>query len=57
MGTQNIKITESIIQIIHALVMSNGKTNVKPTKYRDGQNVIKDSGTKKLFICFQKQKT
>ncbi|MCC8370556.1 MAG: Fic family protein [Rickettsia endosymbiont of Stiretrus anchorago] len=46
---QNIKITEIIIQIIHALVMSNGKTNVKPTKYRDGQNVIKDSGTKKII--------
>ncbi|ABE04541.1 Fic family protein [Rickettsia bellii] len=87
---QNVKITENIIQTLHALIMSNGKTNVKPTKctadtskvgsqisgepaerikireqwrvpkfdlpnlevskvYRDGQNVIKDSGTKKII--------
>ena len=32
-------ITEKIIQTLHALVMANGKTNVKPTPYRDGQNV------------------
>ncbi len=25
--------------------MSDGKTRIKPTPYRDGQNVIKDSGT------------
>ncbi len=41
-------ITENAIQIIHALVMSNGKTKVKPTPYRDGQNVIKDSRTRTI---------
>lgn len=46
---QNIKITENIIQTLHALIMSNGKTNIKPTKYRDRQNVIKDSGTKAII--------
>lgn len=42
---QNHQITENIIQTLHALVMSDGKTRVKPTPYRDGQNVIKDSST------------
>ncbi|OFW06303.1 MAG: cell filamentation protein Fic [Acidobacteria bacterium RIFCSPLOWO2_12_FULL_59_11] len=34
--------TEMQIQRIHGLVMGGGKTNIKPTPYRDGQNVIKD---------------
>jgi Fic family protein len=37
------KITESTIQKLHALVMAGGKTRVKPTPYRSGQNVIRDS--------------
>ncbi len=36
-------VTEKQIQQLHALVMSGGKARVKPTPYRDGQNVIKDS--------------
>ena len=31
---------------LHALVMGNGKSRLKPTPYRDGQNVIKDSRTR-----------
>lgn len=31
------------IQTLHALVMSQGRVAVKPTPYRDGQNVITDS--------------
>lgn len=42
---QNYPITERVIQTLHALVMSDGRTRVMPTPYRDGQNVIKDSGT------------
>ncbi|NRA73929.1 MAG: Fic family protein [Rickettsiales bacterium] len=42
---QNHPITEKVIQTLHALVMSDGRTNVKPTPYRDGQNVIKDGNT------------
>jgi Fic family protein len=40
-------ITEKVIQTLHALVMSNGHSRIKPTPYRDGQNVIRDgsSGT------------
>ncbi len=36
-------ITESGVQRLHALVMSAGKKRIKPTPYRDGQNVIRDS--------------
>ena len=41
----NIKkpITENTIKTIHALVEGGGRKNVKPTDYRDGQNVIRDS--------------
>lgn len=42
-------ITENIIKTIHALVMSDRKINVKPTEYRDGQNVIRDSRTKTII--------
>ena len=35
-------VTEEVIKTIHAMVMSGGK-RVKPTPYRDGQNVIRDS--------------
>lgn len=38
-------ITEETIKTIHALVEGGGKKQVKPTPYRDGQNVIKDSAS------------
>ncbi len=41
-------VTEKMIQTIHALVMSDGKVKIKPTVYRDGQNVIQDSRTKTI---------
>jgi Fic family protein len=41
-------INERMIQTLHALVMADGRTKVKPTPYRDGQNVIKDSRTKAI---------
>lgn len=46
-AAQNHPITEKIIQTLHALVVSDGRTSIKPTPYRDGQNVIRDgsSGT------------
>lgn len=37
------KLDEEIIQIIHALVEGGGRSKVKKTEYRDGQNVIRDS--------------
>jgi Fic family protein len=45
-AAQGVKISEKIIQTLHALVMANGKKNAKPTDYRDGQNVIRDARTK-----------
>jgi Fic family protein len=41
-------VTEKMIQTLHALVMADGKKNVKPTSYRDGQNVIRDSRTRTI---------
>jgi len=41
-------ISESQIQLLHALVMAGGRRNVKPTPYRDGQNVIRDSRSKRI---------
>lgn len=38
-------ITEVYIRTLHALVMAGGKKRCKPTPYRDGQNVIRDSGS------------
>ncbi|AXK61117.1 Fic family protein [Candidatus Chromulinivorax destructor] len=43
------KITEEMVQTLHALVMGNGSTKVTPTKYRDGQNVIRDGITKSII--------
>jgi len=39
------KVSEAAIKRIHALVMGAGKTRVKSTPYRDGQNVIRDSSS------------
>lgn len=44
-AAQNHPLTEKVIQTLHALVMSDGRSQVKPTPYRDGQNVIKDSSS------------
>ena len=44
-ASQNHPVTEKVIQTLHALVMSDGRASIKPTPYRDGQNVIKNSGT------------
>jgi Fic family protein len=37
------KITEKIVQRLHALVMGGKRGKVKSTPYREGQNVIRDS--------------
>jgi len=41
-------ISERVIQTLHALVMAGGRTRVKPTLYRPGQNVIKEAGTGRI---------
>lgn len=37
------------IQMIHALVMAHGKQKVKPSPYRDGQNVIRDAASRQII--------
>lgn len=46
----NIKnqITENKIKTIHALVEGDGRSRVKPSQYRDGQNVIRDSSNGRI---------
>lgn len=41
-------VTEAAVQRLHALVMGAGRKRVKPTPYRDGQNVIRDSRSKAM---------
>lgn len=41
-------VTEASVQRLHALVMGSGKKRIKPTPYRDGQNVIRDSRSKAM---------
>jgi Fic family protein len=48
LAEERAQVSERTIQKLHALVMGGGKTRVKPTKYRDGQNVIRDSGSRKI---------
>lgn len=42
------KIVEATVQRLHALVMGGGRTRVKPTPYRDGQNVIRDARSQRI---------
>ena len=44
LARDRVELTEAALRRLHALVMGSGKTRIKPTPYRDGQNVIKDSG-------------
>lgn len=41
-------VSELHIRMLHALVMAEGRTRVKPTAYRDGQNVIRDSANRRI---------
>lgn len=43
-----ITITEAVIRTLHSLVMAGGRRTVKATKYRDGQNVIRDAVTSRI---------
>lgn len=48
LASKKDNITETIIKKLHALIMAGGKKKVKPIPYRDGQNVIRDSLTRKI---------
>jgi Fic family protein len=41
-------VTEKLIQTLHALVMGDGRSKVKLTPYRDGQNAIRDASTRRI---------
>lgn len=41
-------VSEAIIQKLHALVIGGGKEKIKPSLYRERQNVIKESGTGRI---------
>src|SRR5262249_16425484 len=43
MAIERHAISQKQIQLLHALVMAGGRKRVRPTPYRDGQNVIRDS--------------
>jgi len=47
-AASSITVTEQHVQTLHALVMAGGGTKVKPSVYRDGQNVIRDSRSKSI---------
>ena len=42
MARRRERVSEASVQKLHALVMGGGKTRVKTTPYRDGQNAIRD---------------
>ncbi len=44
----NYAITEQQIKLLHALVMAGGTHRVKPTPFRDGQNIIRDGRSKRI---------
>jgi Fic family protein len=45
---EGVKITENMIQMLHACVMSNGTIPITSTEYRDGPGIIKDVGTQAI---------
>ena len=47
-AAKGVSITEKGLQTLHALVMAGGRAAVKPTPYRDGQNVIRDTQTRRI---------
>lgn len=42
-------LNEEVIKTIHSIVMGGGKKRLKPTPYRDGQNVIREGGTNRII--------
>jgi Fic family protein len=43
-GQENV--SEVTVRMVHALIMAGGKTRVKPTAWRGGQNVTRDAHSK-----------
>jgi Fic family protein len=49
LAADRTSLTERHIQTLHALVMAGGRTKVKPSPYREGQNVIRDGRTRRII--------
>ena len=47
-AAERIQLTQRHIQTLHALVMAGGRRRIKPTSFRDGQNVIRDQATGRI---------
>lgn len=47
-AAKKVPVTEAKIQALHAWVMAGGRIKIKPTPYRDGQNVIRDGRTRAI---------
>lgn len=45
-AASSVPVSETHIQTLHSLVVADGRKRTKPTPYRDGQNVIRDSRTR-----------
>lgn len=45
---QDKPLTEKVVQTIHGYVIGAGRSNIIPTPYRDGQNVIRDAATRRI---------
>jgi Fic family protein len=45
LSNSRAELNETAVRKLHALVMGSGRARVKPTPYRDGQNVIRDGAT------------
>lgn len=48
MARRGERVSEAAMKRLHALVMGGGKTRVKPSPYRDGQNVIRDARSQRI---------
>ena len=57
-AASRVAVSEIQIQTLHALVMAEGRTKIRPAPYRDGQNVIREQPQpENRIICHPKQRT
>lgn len=49
-ATKGGPITQTMIQKLHAIVMSGGRKDATPSAYRDGQNVIRNSNRNIVYL-------
>jgi len=47
-SSRQTPVSEQLIKRLHALVMGKGRKTPKPSEYREGQNVIRESGSRRI---------